>query len=374
MAGDELLQVDLQEDQVRDALSSTGRQLDSLHQLLAAVAACSDEQEIAKTLTRRLRAVIPTDVIGIARSHREHVRVWSSDQSRETEARIRRYLLRRLGHLPPDALRPSIPLRLVRPRHLSLVARSACFSPELDERPTNSYEVRLSMGPEEIGIFLVQKQGDELYTEWETQALHIIGTVLAVSLRNAETCRLRRDIDLRDSVTEMLNTQALDDALTRELRVGLRYGVSACLLVIGLDYFRTVNDRLGHEAGDHVLRTAADVIRETVRDTDLVGRCGGDTFGVVLPHTERRQACNLAERLRERIERHLFVGESGQVRTTASIGLAAVPDMGVSSILDWKAIAGSALKEAKTQGRNCVAIHTPQPPALACAVTPSLAA
>lgn len=374
MAREELPPVNRQRTPDHDAPLSTSRQLESLHQLLAAVVACSDESEIIRTLTRRLRTVIPTDVIGIAWSSREQVSVWSSAESRETEARIRRYLLRRLGHLPPDNLRRSVPLRLVRPRHLSLVSTSACVPREIDERPTNGHEVQSAMGPGEVGLFLVQRTKDEPYTEWEEQVLHIIGTVLASSIRNVQACRLRRDIDLRDPVTEMLNAQAFDGALNRELRVGLRYRVSACLLMIGLDCFRTVNDRLGHEAGDHVLRTAAGVVRGTVRDTDIVGRCGGDTFGVVLPHTETRQARHLAERLRERMERHLFVSQSGQVRTTASIGLAAVPDIGVASISDWKNIAGSALRDAKAQGRNCVAVHVPQPPALACAVALSLAA
>ena len=357
-----------------DALPSTSQELGSLRQLLAAVAACSDEREIIKTLTERLHAVIPIDAIGIARSGREQVLVWSSEQSRETEARIRRHLLRRFERLPSDDRRRSRPLRLVGRRHRSLLSTPIHMSGELDENLMNSNEVPLAMGSGEEGLFLVQRREDNPYSEWEEQALHILGTVLAVSIRNMEAGRLRRDVDCRDAVTTMFNTQAFDDALTRELRVGLRYGAPACLLMIGLDYFRTVNERLGHEAGDHVLRTAADVIQGTARNTDIVGRCGGDTFGVVLPHTERRQARRLAERLRERVERHLFVGRSGQVRTTASIGLAAVPDNGVTSISDWKTIAGFALQEAKTQGRNRVAVHAPHPPALACAVALSVAA
>ncbi|NGZ95206.1 MAG: hypothetical protein CV089_03565 [Nitrospira sp. WS110] len=373
MASEELPSANLQRAPDHQLLQ-TNQQLESLHQLLAAVAACQDEHEILKTLTRRLHELIPTDAIGIARSSCEHVRLWSSDQSRETEAPLRRYLLRRLGHVAPDTPPLAKPRRPARFRHLSLVPSSACTFIEPDEKPTNAHEIPLALGQEKVGLFFVQRNGNRLFTEWERQALHIIGTVLAVSFRNAESRRLRRDLDRCDSLTDILNSHAFDGALTRELRVGQRYGVTACLLVIGLDYFRTVNDRLGHEAGDQVLRTAAVVIREMVRDSDIVGRCGGDTFGVVLPHTERRQASHLAERLRVRIERHLFVSQSGQVRITASLGLAAVPDFGVATSSDWATIAGSALKEAKAQGRNCVAVHAPQPPALACAIALSMAA
>ena len=373
MASEELPSANLQRTPDYQLLP-TNQQLESLHQLLAAVAACQDEHEILKTLTRRLHELIPADAIGIARSRCEHVRLWSSDQSRETEARLRRYLLRRLGHVAPDTPQLARPRRSGPSRHLSLVPRSGCAFIEPDERLTNAHEISLTLGQEEGSLFFVQRNGNESFTEWERLAFHIVGTVLAVSFRDAESRRFRRDLDRCDSLTDILNSHAFDSALTRELRVGQRYGVTACLLVIGLDYFRTVNDRLGHEAGDHVLRSAADVIREMVRDTDIVGRCGGDTFGVVLPHTERRQARHLAERLRERIERHLFVSQSEQVRITASMGLAVVPDFGVATSSDWATIAGSALKEAKAQGRNCVAVHAPQPPALACAVALRMAA
>ena len=373
MASEELPSANLQRTPDHPLLTSN-QQLESLHQMLAAVAACQDEQELLKTLTGRLHELIPTDAIGIARSSCEHVRLWTSDQSRETEARLRRYLLRRLGHVASDTPQFARPRRPGRSRHLSLVPRSGCAFLEPDEPPPNAYEISLALGQEERGLFFVQRNGNEAFSEWERQALHIVGTVLAVSFRNAESRRFQRDLDRFDPLTNILNSHAFDDVLTRELRVGQRYGVTACLLAIGLDYFRTVNDRLGHEAGDHVLRSAAAVTREMVRDTDIVGRCGGDTFGVVLPHTERRQACHLAERLRERIERHLFISRAGQVRITASMGVAVAPDLDVATSSDWVTIAESALKEAKAQGRNCVAIHVPQPPALACAVALSLAA
>ena len=156
--------------------------------------------------------------------------------------------------------------------------------------------------------------------------------------------------------------------MTRELSVGLRYGVPACLLLLDLDFFKTINERLGHLAGDQVLTAAAELIRATVRESDIVGRYRGNTYAVVLPHTDRQQARVLAERLRERIERHPFLIEDGQVRTTASIGLASVPDLTVASIAEWMMIGQAALNDAKAQGRNRVVFHAQKPPGVACAV------
>lgn len=374
MASEELSPVEPQRSPDHDTLPSTREQVEALHQLLAELAGCADENDITKTLAKGLPRAIPTDVIGIASSSHEHVRIWSNDRSREQEARLRRYLLRRLGHLPADSVRRPIPLQLVPPRHLSHALKSTVQPGELDGSPRNSHEMPLMISEEKKGLLVVQRIGTQPYTAWERQLVETVGTVLTLCLRNLDACQRAQDSILRDPLTEIFHKQALDSALTRELRVGLRYQVPACLLLLGLDFFEVVNERLGQSAGDHVLKATADLIETTVRDLDIVGRCDGDKFAVVLPHTDRRRARVLAERLRECIERHLFVYNTGQVRTTVSIGLAAIPDIAVASTVDWMTIASSALKEAKAQGRNCIAVHTPRPPALACAMALSLAA
>jgi diguanylate cyclase (GGDEF)-like protein len=225
-----------------------------------------------------------------------------------------------------------------------------------------------------MGILLVQPKDQDHFTQREREVLETVGTFLSLALRHIETYQRAQDLVLRDPLTEMFNAHAFDKALARELSVGFRYGMPACLLLLDLDFFKTINDRLGHKTGDHVLKAAADLIRTTVRDSDIAGRYRGNTFGVVLPHTDRQQARALAERLRDRIERHPFAIEAGQVRTTASIGLAAVPDAAVASMAEWMMIGDAALNDAKAQGRNRVVFHAPKPPALACAVALSCAA
>jgi diguanylate cyclase (GGDEF)-like protein len=178
-------------------------------------------------------------------------------------------------------------------------------------------------------------------------------------LHNAETHQHLQDLALRDPLTDVLNRRAFDGPLIRELKAGLRYGTPACLLLVDLDYFKTVNDLLGHVAGDEVLKRVAALIRETVRNVDSVGRYGGEEFAVVLPHTDLDQAQALAERLRAIIERYAFELEDGQVRMTASIGLASLHDSAIATVGDWIAAADSALYEAKSRGRNRVVAHIP---------------
>jgi diguanylate cyclase (GGDEF)-like protein len=126
-----------------------------------------------------------------------------------------------------------------------------------------------------------------------------------------------------------------------------------------LDYFKAINDQLGHLAGDQVLRSTAALMRRAVRDIDVVGRYGGEEFGIVLPHTDLDCALVLAERLRREIESQEFDADQGIVRITASIGIAHIPAVTIRSVSEWIAAADSALYGAKALGRNRVVVHVP---------------
>lgn len=374
MLSDELARVTQELEHARGELQQYYRRLTGLHGLTDALASSSDEEGIIKVLTKGLPLLVDLVMVGVARSHRNRVWVWSDLQHREREAYVRRYLLRRLGQSPSHHTESYAPPRGVRSRHLRLVPPSASQRFEQEEDSTLGQEVSLALGSEETGLLLVQPKDPDRFTSREREALETVGAALSLALRHAETHQRASAITLRDPLTDLLNSHAFDNALTRELSVGLRYGVPACLLLLDLDFFRIVNDRLGHAAGDQVLRTAAELIRGTVRDSDIVGRYRDNTFAVVLPHTDRQRARALAERLRECVERHPFTIDGGQVRTTASIGLAAVPDATVVSIAEWIVVGDAALNDAKAQGRNRVVLHATKPPAVACAVALSCAA
>ncbi len=358
----------------QDELQQYHQRLTALHRLTDALASSPDEETIIKVLTKGLPPLVDPVMVGVARSQRNRVWIWSDSQNREREAHVRRYLLRRLGQSPSHDAESSAPLRGCRSRHLRLVPPSASHAPIQEQDSALGQEVPLSLGSEESGLLLVQLKDPVHFTPRERETLETVGAALSLALRYAETHQQARTNALRDSLTDLLNPQAFEIALMRELSVGLRYGVPACLLLLDLDFFRIVNDRLSHTVGDQVLKMAADLIRGTVRDSDIVGRYRGNTFAVVLPHTNRQQAHSLAERLRERVERYPFTIEAGQVRTTASIGLAAVPDTTVVSVSEWIMVGDVALNDAKSQGRNRVILHAPKPPGVACAMALSCAA
>ncbi|MEV4320506.1 EAL domain-containing protein [Actinocrispum sp. NPDC049592] len=144
-------------------------------------------------------------------------------------------------------------------------------------------------------------------------------------------------------------------ALTRELERQLALGVRGALLLLDLDNFKDINDLRGHPAGDRVMCTLANLLRDRLTDGQVVGRLGGDEFAVVLPGADEREAVAVADRLRTAVAAIPLSGGSGGTRTTISAGVARF-DTGES----WQAIlanADLALYASKAAGRNRVTVY-----------------
>ena len=137
------------------------------------------------------------------------------------------------------------------------------------------------------------------------------------------------------------------------MRRAERYGETFCLLMMDLDHFKAVNDTIGHQKGDEVLRAVSDVLRACSRESDYLARYGGDEFAIILPRTLLDEARTLAERIRA------AVADSGHdtLRVTISIGVAAFPESAVDSDGVLGA-ADAALLLAKSHGRDRVCLLT----------------
>ncbi|QGG94287.1 GGDEF domain-containing protein [Actinomarinicola tropica] len=152
-----------------------------------------------------------------------------------------------------------------------------------------------------------------------------------------------------DELTGCLNQRGFQEAFTSEVERANRLRRPLALLLVDLDEFKAVNDARGHGMGDAVLRRVGDLLRQSVRDVDVVGRVGGDEFAALLVETSGREALDVADRLCRRA-RTL----SGTV-TTFSIGVAGlVPGDTVASLLD---AADAALYDAKRAGRDRALLH-----------------
>jgi diguanylate cyclase (GGDEF)-like protein len=165
-----------------------------------------------------------------------------------------------------------------------------------------------------------------------------------------------------DAKTGLLNAGAWQREGEVELARARRIGAPLAVAIIDVDHFKTVNDAVGHPAGDRVLRGIAGALREDLRGYDLTGRFGGDVFAVLLPHTRADEARRISERLRDKIAGDPVEIEDGThagyiFRLTVSIGVAAA-DGSWPAFADLISSARTALGEAKRAGRNRVGMLT----------------
>ncbi len=159
-----------------------------------------------------------------------------------------------------------------------------------------------------------------------------------------------------DPLTGLYNRKALDERLTSEIIRATRYDRPLSIFALDIDHFKQVNDTHGHQAGDAVLRSFAEVINKSIRNMDCAARYGGEEFLVILPETPLSNAKNLAERLRSKIaENHIQIEKNKVLNVTASIGVATFPKH-AKSWRDLLKVADIAMYAAKKNGRNRV--HT----------------
>lgn len=169
-----------------------------------------------------------------------------------------------------------------------------------------------------------------------------------------------RENALRDGMTGLYNRRFLEEYASQLVALTQRRGSRFSILMLDMDYFKQVNDAHGHEAGDKVLKTLADILVRNVRGSDVVVRYGGEEFLIVLVDTPAAGALNVAEKIRREVEQSKFVLPSGGVlQKTISIGVAAYPDDADSF---WQVVkyADVALYRAKEQGRNRVLRFAPE--------------
>ena len=162
-----------------------------------------------------------------------------------------------------------------------------------------------------------------------------------------------------DALTTLLNRRGFQQALEEHVRHAERYGADGALLMLDLDHFKYVNDTLGHKAGDELIVKAADLLSERLRESDIVGRIGGDEFAILLPHGDREATTTLAAALLSALRewRLAMDPEHGAAARglSASIGIAMC--VAGASADDLVVNADLAMYDAKEAGRDRWALY-----------------
>ena len=160
---------------------------------------------------------------------------------------------------------------------------------------------------------------------------------------------------ITDGLTGLYNRRYMESHLGALVEQAAARGKPLTALVLDIDYFKSVNDTYGHDAGDDVLREFATRIRKSIRGIDLACRLGGEEFVIVMPETDMAVATIVAERLRRRIASEPFAIAQGpkRIEVTISIGLATLDTVDDNAATILKR-ADQALYRAKRDGRNRV--------------------
>jgi two-component system, cell cycle response regulator len=163
-----------------------------------------------------------------------------------------------------------------------------------------------------------------------------------------------RKLSITDGLTGLFNHRHVHELLHEEIERSKRTGDSIAVAMVDLDRFKKVNDTYGHPTGDVVLYETAEILRDTAREVDMVGRYGGEEFIAILPGTPEENAAQFAERVRQRVEEHVYRDDATEIRMTTSAGVAAYPSEAVPDADALLKRADEALYRAKETGRNQV--------------------
>ena len=205
-------------------------------------------------------------------------------------------------------------------------------------------------------IRLRSTSGTGTVRESHQQLAISVASHIALSLASLQLRATLREQSIRDPLTRLFNRRFLEESLQRELEIASRKRQAVAVLFLDLDYFKKFNDAFGHDAGDMVLQSLADLLRTFFRSTDICCRYGGEEFAIILPESSAQDAAVRADALRAEVKRlRLQYKNQTLGQLSLSAGVAAFPEHGSTSE-DLLKIADQCLYQSKGHGRDMVTV------------------
>lgn len=204
-----------------------------------------------------------------------------------------------------------------------------------------------------LGVFAIGSL--KPYDEDEIRHLEYLVAQVTIAFANALMHREVERLSIIDPLTGLFNRRYFFSRLETEFFEAKRYNHNLSIVICDIDHFKEINDTMGHQQGDMVLKELGKLLREQARQSDLLARYGGEEFIGYLPHCGKIEAYQFAERIRRLVEGYDFTGMRGK-RVTVSLGVAYYPHPEVETVDDLIALADSSLYSAKRGGRNRVEV------------------
>jgi diguanylate cyclase (GGDEF)-like protein len=257
-------------------------------------------------------------------------------RSGESDAVTLEYLVEGERIFPPaeHSLKGTIVGRVIESAKPVLVRnteeRDRLTSKKIGEGPTTVQSivaVPMIAGGRTIGAISTQSYEVNAYDERHLKLLSAIAEQSAVAVQNAKLYERAKELAENDALTGLPHQRSVQERLAYELKRARRASSKLSLLMMDIDKFKAFNDTYGHPVGDRVLKEVSSVLRRVARETDVIGRYGGDEFCAILPETDREQAWKFAERLSAEVTREPFrIDEQQSIPIRLSIGVAVYPD------------------------------------------------
>ena len=342
-------------------LRATLRARDLLFDIFQEVSDALRADEIFQTLVRRVGQALSLShcsfvLTSPGAQHGRVVAVYENPTVRDMRVELSRY---------PEIQEA---LRTERPVVIDDVQEHPLFATIRDKWDSQSVEVNIRsavalpvfvQGTPAGVFFLRTREGDPELTSRDIALADTIAKAASKVLENEErrAAMFRRQLNAGalDVLTGCASLDALDRRLRDEYERARRYRLRFCLVVLDVDHFRVLNDRLGSQAGDRILADLGQLLQRELRSPDFVARYGGDEFALVLPETDARGARNFVQRLSSVVSKHSFPDLGGE-RPGFSAGVVSFPHPEALRPEDLFSLADAALARAKASSDDRIAI------------------
>ena len=224
-----------------------------------------------------------------------------------------------------------------------------------EDVPQASIVVPLRVRGKVTGVLTLDRFDGRTFAGEDLEPVKLFANLAGIAIQNARTYEEMERQAISDGLTGIHNYRHFHESLKAEVSRAGRYGEHFCLLMMDLDHFKAVNDTIGHQKGDDVLRAVSGVLRSCSRESDYLARYGGEEFAMILPLTTLDEAKTLAERIRASVS--MLDPGHPDLHVTMSIGVSSYPE----SAKDSDGVLGAAdaaLLRAKSGGRDRVCLYT----------------
>lgn len=215
-------------------------------------------------------------------------------------------------------------------------------------------------------VFKIQNKDKELYFQLKKNDLYNknnkhAGKIIVLNdiSKEIEANTLLKTLATKDALTGIHNRRHFFDLCQEKIELGKQQGKRISFVLMDIDYFKAVNDTYGHLIGDDVLKKVSEICYDTLRETDLIGRYGGEEFGILIYDAGIQVTHSIIERMRKAIQNHAFkVGETETIHLTVSFGIYR-PDLGEDiELLSIFTKADKGLYKAKSDGRDRIVFYS----------------